>query len=72
MPLKRPTKIRSILDTLFSSRLISLQDLLRNKKIQVGYLSYLLEIELDFFEKYQTDINDFSGVIKLDNYRKLG
>ena len=72
IPLKRPTKIRSILDTLFSSRLINLQDLLRSKNIQVGYLSYLLEIDLDFFEKYQTDINDFSGVIKLDNYRKKG
>ncbi|GAB2027758.1 XRE family transcriptional regulator [Lactovum odontotermitis] len=72
IPIKRPAKIKSILDTLFTSNLISLQELLQEQRIRLEFLSLLLEIDLEFFDKYKASSDDFSGVIRLDDFRRMG
>jgi hypothetical protein len=72
IPQKRPTKVRSILDTIFSNGLISLQDLLKAQKIQLKFLVNLLKIDENFFEAYKETREDFSQVIRLEDYRKQG
>lgn len=67
--IKRPTKIRSIMDTLFINDVITLQSLLKSKHIRLVFLSQLFGIELSFFDKYKTLNNNFAELIRVDDYK---
>lgn len=59
--INKPGKVRSVLQLLFEREYLSLEALLDNHKIELEFLTKILDIERSFFEKYKTNITkDFS------------
>ncbi|MEM5633383.1 hypothetical protein AAHB55_08130 [Bacillus cereus] len=52
----KPGKVRSILQLLFDRKYLSLGALLDLLMVDVEFLSNLLGIEIEFFEKYQNEL----------------
>ncbi|MCM3169002.1 spr1629 family repressor/antitoxin [Peribacillus frigoritolerans] len=57
LKIMRPGKIRSILQLLFDKNYLSLRTLLDTLMVDIEFLSNLLGIELEFFEKYQIEMS---------------
>lgn len=53
----RPGKVRSILQLLFDKDYLSLRTLLDTLMVDIEFLSKLLGIEVEFFEKYQSQLS---------------
>lgn len=52
IPIERPMKIRSILQLLFEKKIISLEHLTDELKVDISFLTIITGIEEDFFKKY--------------------
>ncbi|WP_088839002.1 ImmA/IrrE family metallo-endopeptidase [Listeria sp. ILCC792] len=66
IPLKRPGKIRNILELILSNQVISLAELETMFKVETLFLERLFTIEPAFFEKYQAkeDFSSYNNVLK--------
>ncbi|MEH7287397.1 helix-turn-helix domain-containing protein [Priestia megaterium] len=53
----RPGKVKSILQLLFDKNYLSLRTLLDTLMVDIEFLSNLLGIEVEFFEKYQSQLS---------------
>ncbi|GAB7391024.1 spr1629 family repressor/antitoxin [Lactococcus garvieae] len=69
IPIKKPGKIQNIIDLVLSNNLLTLKEFLSLEKISVSYLSRILDIKEDFFEKYSFDNKqEFSQIIQLKDH----
>lgn len=55
IPVEKPMKIKSILQLIFDKKIISLDQLCEELKVDVSFLSIITGIEEKFFEKYLID-----------------
>lgn len=65
IPLRHPSKIRSILDVILSHKLLTLSDLTRYPKVSTKYISQLFGFDDQFFDPYRESISKFENVIPL-------
>lgn len=65
IPLKKPSKIRSILDVILSNNLLTLSELTRYQKSNTKFISSLFSFDDHFFDKYRDNQNQFDNVIPL-------
>ena len=65
---KKPSKVRSILDVIFSHNLISLPALLTQQKVRKQFISDLFAFDVSFFDKYQDkqSVESFANIIPLN------
>lgn len=65
MILKRPGKIRSIMQLVFSNQLLSLADFLEDLHVETDYVSKLFTIEKDFFSPFQNNesFSDYGKIL---------
>ncbi|EMC46798.1 helix-turn-helix domain-containing protein [Streptococcus mutans] len=67
---KKPSKVRSILDVILSNNLLTLEQLGANQKVSLQFFSQIFSFDIKFFDKYKAnDIAKFDNVIPLK--RKL-
>ncbi|MFM1598551.1 helix-turn-helix domain-containing protein [Streptococcus mutans] len=67
---KKPSKVRSILDVILSNNLLTLEQLGANQKVSLQFFSQIFSFDIKFFDKYKiNDIAKFDNVIPLK--RKL-
>ncbi|HFI0040912.1 TPA: XRE family transcriptional regulator [Streptococcus suis] len=71
IPLKKPSKIRSILDVILSNNLLTLSDIERNQRVSKNFISQLFAFDVQFFDKYLLSSDTFDNVIPLFS-RKRG
>ncbi|WP_105095102.1 XRE family transcriptional regulator [Streptococcus suis] len=71
IPLKKPSKIRSILDVILSNNLLTLSDIERNQRVSKNFISQLFAFDVQFFDKYLLPSDTFDNVIPLFS-RKRG
>ncbi|MCK3922490.1 ImmA/IrrE family metallo-endopeptidase [Streptococcus suis] len=71
IPLKKPSKIRSILDVILSNNLLTLSDIERNQRVSKNFISQLFSFDVKFFDKYLLPSDTFDNVIPLFS-RKRG
>ncbi|HFI0402040.1 TPA: XRE family transcriptional regulator [Streptococcus suis] len=71
IPLKKPSKIRSILDVILSNNLLTLSDIERNQRVSKNFISQLFAFDVQFFDKYLLPSDTFDNVVPLF-YRKRG
>lgn len=68
---KKPSKVRSILDVILSNNLLTLDQLSANQKVSLQFFSQLFNFDIKFFDKYKAnDVIKFDNVIPLK--RKMG
>lgn len=67
---KKPSKIRSMFDVVFSNHLVDLPTFLHQRGITKQFLCNLLDIEVEFFEKYLQQSSDFNQIIKIADYKR--
>ncbi|NQN91365.1 ImmA/IrrE family metallo-endopeptidase [Streptococcus suis] len=65
IPLKKPSKIRSILDVILSNNLLTLSDIERNQRVSKNFISQLFSFDVKFFDKYLLQLDTFDNVIPL-------
>ncbi|HFI0500316.1 TPA: XRE family transcriptional regulator [Streptococcus suis] len=65
IPLKKPSKIRSILDVILSNNLLTLSDIERNQRVSKNFISQLFSFNVKFFDKYLLQLDTFDNVIPL-------
>ncbi|ASW49227.2 TPA: XRE family transcriptional regulator [Streptococcus suis] len=65
IPLKKPSKIRSILDVILSNNLLTLSDIERNQRVSKNFISQLFSFDVKFFDKYLLRLDMFDNVIPL-------
>lgn len=65
IPLKKPSKIRSILDVILSNNLLTLSDIERNQRVSKNFISQLFSFDVKFFDKYLLQLDKFDNVIPL-------
>jgi len=65
MILKRPGKIRSIMQLVFSNHLLSLADFLEDLHVETDYVSKLFTIEKEFFSPFQNNesFSDYGKIL---------
>lgn len=69
---KRPSKVRSMLNTILSN-LLTVDSLFSALKVDGRFLSHLLSVQSQFFDKYKKTINDeerFDNIIHLKNFSR--
>lgn len=67
---KKPSKVRSILDVILSNNLLTLEQLGANQRVSLQFFSQLFNFDLKFFDKYKAnDIVTFDNVIPLKRRR---
>lgn len=67
---KKPSKVRSILDVILSNNLLTLEQLGANQRVSLQFFSQLFNFNLKFFDKYKAnDIVTFDNVIPLKRRR---
>lgn len=67
---KKPSKVRSILDVILSNNLLTLEQLGANQKVSLQFFSQIFSFDIKFFDKYKAnDMAKFDNVIPLK--RKL-
>ncbi|MEX2784023.1 XRE family transcriptional regulator [Streptococcus sp. H49] len=69
---KRPSKVRSMLNTILSN-LLTVDSLFSALKVDERFLSHLLSIRSQFFDKYKKTISDeerFANIIHLKNFSR--
>ncbi|WP_155965051.1 spr1629 family repressor/antitoxin [Streptococcus ruminantium] len=71
IPLKKPSKIRSILDIILSHNILTVSDIERSQKVSRHFISQLFAFDSQFFEKYLLTPDKFDNVIPLFS-RKQG
>ncbi|MFC5630763.1 MULTISPECIES: spr1629 family repressor/antitoxin [Streptococcus] len=71
IPIKHPSKIRSILEVILSHNLLTLPDLTRSQKASTQYISQLFGFDDQFFDPYRETDTRFDNVIPLFS-RKMG
>lgn len=71
IPIKHPSKIRSILEVILSHKLLTLPDLTRSQKASTQYISQLFGFDDQFFDPYRETATRFDNVIPLFS-RKMG
>ncbi|HEM3612046.1 TPA: XRE family transcriptional regulator [Streptococcus suis] len=65
IPLKKPSKIRSILDVILSNNLLTLSDIERKQRVSKNFISQLFSFDVKFFDKYLLQLDTFDNVIPL-------
>lgn len=65
IPLRRPSKMRSMLDVMLSHDLLTLSDLTRHQKVSTTYISKLFGFDERFFDSYREKDAGFDNVIPL-------
>lgn len=65
IPIKHPSKIRSILEVILSHNLLTLSDLTRYQKTSTKYISQLFGFDDQFFAPYRETATRFDNVIPL-------
>lgn len=65
IPLKKPSKIRSILDVILSNNLLTLSDIERNQRVSKNFISQLFSFDVKVFDKYLLQLDTFDNVIPL-------
>lgn len=65
--IKKPSKVRSILDVIFRHNLVSVPTLLSQQKVRKQFISDLFAFDVSFFDKYQDKSADeaFDNIIPL-------
>jgi transcriptional regulator len=69
---KRPSKVRSMLNTILSN-LLTVDSMFGALKVDGNFLSHLLSIQPQFFDKYKKTISDedrFDNIIHLKNFSR--
>ncbi|EMB74476.1 transcriptional regulator [Streptococcus mutans 15VF2] len=67
---KKPSKVRSILDVILSNNLLTLEQLGANQKVSLQFFSQIFSFDIKFFDKYKAnDIAKFDNVIPLKRNR---
>lgn len=67
---KKPSKVRSILNVILSNNLLTLEQLGANQKVSLQFFSQIFSFDIKFFDKYKAnDMAKFDNVIPLK--RKL-
>lgn len=70
LPIKQPSKVRSILDVILSNNLTTVSAITSQQKVHLNYISQLFSFAPSFFDKYQNkELADFDNIIPLENYR---
>lgn len=71
LSLKRPGKIRNILNLVLEQQLMSIADMEDSLHVEIGFIERLLSIEKAFFEKYQEQ-DSFSsyGMLLTPNFKQ--
>ncbi len=64
---KKPSKVKSILDVVLSNRLVSLATIMSKQSIRLQFISEIFSIEMKFFDQYQEDkrTDQFDNIIPL-------
>ncbi|MCY7040013.1 XRE family transcriptional regulator [Streptococcus sanguinis] len=69
---RRPSKVRSMLNTILS-KLLTVDSMFNALKVNERFLSHLLTIQPQFFDKYKKTVSDedrFDNIIHLKNFNK--
>ncbi|MFK5234895.1 DNA-binding protein, partial [Lactococcus lactis] len=70
IPVYKPGKILSMLDVVLSNNLTDVQSLTYSMRISKEMLAEILNVEVAFFDKYKSSLNDYSQIIKLVDQRE--
>ena len=64
---KKPSKVKSILDVVLSNRLVSLATIMSKQSIRLQFISEIFSVEMKFFDQYQEDkrTDQFDNIIPL-------
>lgn len=65
IPLKHPSKVRSILNVILSHQLLTLSELIRYQKTPTTFISQLFGFDDHFFDQYRNNTSEFDNVIPL-------
>lgn len=64
---KKPSKVKSILDVVLSNHLVSLATIMSKQSIRLQFISEIFSVEMKFFDQYQEDrrTDRFDNIIPL-------
>lgn len=69
-PVYKPGKILSMVDIVLSNNLTDVQSLRYSLRISKEMLAQILNVEISFFDKYKSNLGDYSQIIKLADKRE--